>query len=117
MSDVVLKEQLVIAHRDAREAGERETSLVYGVFLFTHRHYQLAADHLAAHFARWPADEQAGSMVGVFAACGDLAYRARGDVLVEEQAAVAGPDSWPWASWLASIRAEQGRVGEAHDLA
>ncbi|MFF3788359.1 hypothetical protein ACFYY7_45385, partial [Streptomyces sp. NPDC001933] len=38
--DAVLKEQLVIAHRDASAAGEREASLVYGVFLHTHRQYR-----------------------------------------------------------------------------
>ncbi|MER6190122.1 hypothetical protein [Streptomyces cyaneofuscatus] len=117
LSDVVLKEQLVIAHRDARSAGERETSLVYGVYLHTHRQYRLTANHLVAHFERWPADELAGPMVGAFAACGDPAYRTQGDALVERQAALAGPDSWPWTSWLASIRAEQGRVREARDLA
>ncbi|MGW3111183.1 hypothetical protein [Streptomyces sp. NPDC001091] len=49
LTDTVLKEQLAIAHRDARAAGERETSLVYGVFLHTHRQYRLTADHLVAH--------------------------------------------------------------------
>ncbi|MFC5918346.1 hypothetical protein [Streptomyces pulveraceus] len=39
------------------------------------------------------------------------------DALMEQQAAVAGPESWPWLSWLASTRAEQGRVREAHGLA
>ncbi|MFJ9430369.1 hypothetical protein ACIRQY_11940 [Streptomyces sp. NPDC101490] len=117
LDETVLKEQLVIAHRDARAAGEREASLVYGVFLHTHRQYRLTADHLVGHFERWPADEQAGLLVGAFFSCGDAACRARGDALVERQAAVAGPDSWPWLSWLASIRAEQGRVREAHELA
>ncbi|WP_345622426.1 hypothetical protein [Streptomyces ziwulingensis] len=117
LSDTVLKEQLVIAHRDARAAGERQTSLVYGVFLHTHRQYRLAADHLVGHFARWPADELAGLMLGVFSSCGDAAYRAHGDALVEQQAASAGPDNWPWLSWLASTRAEQGRAREARDLA
>ncbi|MEO3977553.1 hypothetical protein [Streptomyces sp. CAU 1734] len=116
-SDAVLKEQLVIAHRDALAAGEREASLVYGVFLHTHRQYRLTADHLVGHFARWPADEQAGLMLGAFADYGDAAHRARGDALTEEQAAVAGPDSWPWLSLLAATRAEQGRTREAHDLA
>ncbi|MFE6498244.1 hypothetical protein [Streptomyces sp. NPDC057748] len=115
--DAVLKEQLVIAHRDASAAGEREASLVYGVFLHTHRQYQLTADHLVEHFDRWPADELAGLMLGAFSACGDAAYRAHGDALMEQQAAVAGPESWPWMSWLASARAEQGRVREAHGLA
>ncbi|MFE4826063.1 hypothetical protein [Streptomyces sp. NPDC056672] len=117
LDDAVLKDQLVIAHRDARAVGERQASLVYGVFLHTHRQYRLTADHLVAHFARWPADEQAGLMVGAFSACGDAAYRAHGDALVERQAALAGPESWPWLSWLASTRAEQGRVREAHELA
>ncbi|MYY09881.1 hypothetical protein GT204_13400 [Streptomyces sp. SID4919] len=115
--DAVLKEQLVIAHRDARAAGEREASLVYGVFLHTHRQYRMTADHLMGHFARWPADELAGLLLGAFSSCGDDAYRAHGDALVEEQAALAGPDSWPWTSWLAAARAEQGRVREAHGLA
>ncbi|MCX4966798.1 hypothetical protein OHA98_18535 [Streptomyces sp. NBC_00654] len=115
--DTVLKEQLVIAHRDALAVGEREASLVYGVFLHTHRQYRLTADHLAGHFGRWPADVLAGLMMGAFFACGDAAYRVRGDALMEEQATVAGPESWPWMSWLASARAEQGRVREAHGLA
>lgn len=36
---------------------------------------------------------------------------------MEQQAAVAGPENWPWMSWLASTRAEQGRGREAHGLA
>ncbi|MFE3072003.1 hypothetical protein [Streptomyces sp. NPDC059247] len=115
--DAVLKEQLSLAHRDALAAGEREASLVYGVFLHTHRQYRLTADHLVDHFARWPADEQAGLMLGAFAECGDASYRAHGDALMERQAEMAGPDSWPWQSWLASVRAEQGRVREAYELA
>ncbi|MET9479234.1 hypothetical protein [Streptomyces sp. NPDC006638] len=117
MDDSVLKEQLSLAHRDARTAGEREASLVYGVFLHTHRQYRLTADHLVTHFERWPADELAGLMIGAFSACEDAAYRALGDTLVERQAALAGPGNWPWTGWLASARAEQGRVREAHDLA
>ncbi|MET9556566.1 hypothetical protein [Streptomyces sp. NPDC006645] len=115
--DAVLKEQLSIAHRDALAAGEREASLVYGVFLHTHRQYRLTADHLVGHFDRWPADELAGLMLGAFSSCEDDGYRARGDALMERQAAVAGPDSWPWMSWLASTRAEQGRSREAYELA
>ncbi|MFD0296374.1 hypothetical protein [Streptomyces sp. NPDC127118] len=115
--DAVLKEQLSIAHRDVLAAGEREASLVYGVFLHTHRQYRLTADHLVEHFTRWPADELAGLMLGAFSSCGDAAYHAHGDALTERQAAVAGPDSWPWQSWLASTRAEQGRVREAYELA
>ncbi|MFE9491211.1 hypothetical protein ACFYNF_32980 [Streptomyces sp. NPDC006641] len=115
--DALLKEQLVMAHRDALAVGEREASLVYGVFLHTHRQYRLTADHLVGHFVRWPADELAGLMLGAFSSCGDAAYRAQGDALMEQQAAVAGPESWPWVSWLASTRAEQGRVREAHGLA
>ncbi|MFI6526911.1 hypothetical protein [Streptomyces uncialis] len=115
--EAVLKEQLVIAHRDARAAGEREASLVYGVFLHTHRQYRLTADHLVGHFARWPADELAGLMLGAFSSCGDDAYRAHGDALVEEHAALAGPESWSWTGRLAAARAEQGRVREAHGLA
>ncbi|MDI5973307.1 hypothetical protein POF50_028855 [Streptomyces sp. SL13] len=117
LGDAVLKEQLVIAHRDALAAGEREASLAYAVFLHTHRQYRLTADHLVGHFARWPADEMAGLMVGAFSACGDPAYRTQGDDLVERQAATAGPDNWPWTAWLAATRAEQGRVREAHELA
>ncbi|WP_405435511.1 hypothetical protein [Streptomyces anulatus] len=117
MSDTTLRQQLVTAHRDAQTAGEREASLVYGVFLHTHRQYRLTADHLVAHFERWPADEVAALMLDAFPACGDAAYRAHGDALVERQALLAGPDSWPWTSCLASVRAEQGRVREAHRLA
>ncbi|MCM2390493.1 hypothetical protein [Streptomyces albipurpureus] len=117
LDDTTLKEQLAIAHRDARGVGEWQASLVYGVFLHTHRQYRLTADHLVGHFARWPADETAGLMLGAFSSCGDDAYRARGDALVERQCALAGPDSWPWVGWLASTRAEQGEVREAHALA
>ncbi|MFD3520912.1 hypothetical protein [Streptomyces sp. NPDC058653] len=116
-SEPVLKEQLVIAHRDALAAGEREASLVYGVFLHTHRQYRLTSDHLTGHFTRWPADELGGLMLGAFFHSEDAAYRRQGDALVEQQATVAGPESWPWQSWLASTRAEQGRVREAHELA
>ncbi|MFE4367590.1 hypothetical protein ACFRMN_04915 [Streptomyces sp. NPDC056835] len=98
----MLKEQLVIAHRDAPAAGERQASPVYGVFLHTHRQYRLTADHLVGHVARWPADEPAGLMLGAFSSCGDAAYRARGDALLEERAAVARPDSWPWMSRAAA---------------
>ncbi|MFD0340201.1 hypothetical protein ACFVH0_16180 [Streptomyces sp. NPDC127117] len=115
--DAVLKEQLVIAHRDASAVGEREASLVYGMFLHTHRQYRLTADHLVGHFDRWPADDLAGLMLGAFFECGDAAYRAHGNALMEQQAAVAGPESWTWMSRLASARAEQGRVREAHGLA
>ncbi|WP_245703591.1 hypothetical protein [Streptomyces lushanensis] len=117
LDDAVLKEQLVRAHRDARAVGERQASLVYGVFLHTHRQYRLTADHLVGHFARWPGDEPAGLMLGAFSSCGDAAYRARGDALTERQSALAGPENWPWTSWLASTRAEQGRVREARELA
>ncbi|WP_328916737.1 MULTISPECIES: hypothetical protein [unclassified Streptomyces] len=117
LGDAALKEQLVAAHEAARAAGEREASLVYGVFLFSHRQHRLTADHLVAHFGRWPADEVAGLMLGAFHACADPADRARGDALVEEQAVSAGPESWPWTSWLAATRAEQGRVREARELA
>lgn len=117
MSDTVLKQQLVTAHRDAQSAGEREASLVYGVFLHAHRQYRLTADHLVAHFERWPADEVAALMLDAFPAVGDAAYSAHGDALVEQQAALAGPDSWAWTSCLASVRAEQGRLREAHRLA
>ncbi|MFC9133350.1 hypothetical protein ACFT4A_41805 [Streptomyces sp. NPDC057099] len=89
LDDARLKEQLVVAHRDAQAAGERQASVVYGVFLHTHRQYRLAADHLVAHFARWPADELAGLMLGAFFSSGDPAYRARGDALVERR------PSWP----------------------
>lgn len=117
LDDATLKQQLVIAHRNAGAAGERQASLVYGVYLYTHRQYRLAADHLVAYLARWPADEMAGFMLGAFSACGDPAYRAHGDALMEQHAALAGPDNWPWTSWLAATRAEQGRVREAHGLA
>ncbi|MEV5675812.1 hypothetical protein [Streptomyces sp. NPDC052179] len=117
LDDAALQEQLVAAHRDALAAGEWQASLVYGVFLYTHRQYRLAADHLTLHFDRWPADEVAGLMLGAFSSCGDPAYRAHGDALVERQSMLAGPDSWPWTSWLAATRSEQGRVREAHALA
>lgn len=114
-SNAVLREQLIRAYNDA--ADGREKSLVRGVFLHTHRHYQLTADHLVDHFARYPADVPAVLLVSAFELAGDPPYRQQGQQLVEQQAALAGPDSWPWMSWLAATRAEQGRVQEALELA
>ncbi|WP_333769166.1 hypothetical protein [Streptomyces sp. IBSBF 2435] len=37
LGDAELKDELVIAHRDAQAAGERQASVVYGVYLFSHR--------------------------------------------------------------------------------
>ncbi|MFE4450649.1 hypothetical protein [Streptomyces sp. NPDC056796] len=115
--DATLKGQLVTAHRDASAVGAREASLVYGVFLHTHRQYRLTADHLVEHFTRWPADELAGLLMGAFHSCGDAAYRAHGEVLTGRQAEAAGPENWPWTSWLAAARAEQGLAREAYGLA
>lgn len=117
LSDSALKAELVVAHRDAQAAGARSVSLVYGIYLYTHRQYRMTADHLVTHFAQWPADEVAGLMLGAFHACGNAAYRAHGDALTEQQYALAGPENWPWASWMAATRAEQGRALEACELA
>ncbi|OKJ09299.1 hypothetical protein AMK19_18335 [Kitasatospora sp. CB01950] len=117
LSDEVLREELVVAHRDAQEADARSASLVYGIFLYTHRQFRLTADHLVTHFARWPGDEVASLMLDAFHACGDVDYRAHGDALVERQYALAGADSWPWTGRLAWTRAEQGRAEEALELA
>jgi hypothetical protein len=114
-SDAMLRAELIRAYDDA--ANGREKSLVRGVFLHTHRHYDLAADHLVDHFARYPADVPAVLLVSAFALAGDLGYRQQGQRLVEQQAALGGPDSWPWMSWLAATRAEQGRCQEALELA
>ncbi|MFE7129711.1 hypothetical protein ACFVIM_02515 [Streptomyces sp. NPDC057638] len=117
LDDTALKDQMTHAYWDALAAGEREVSLVYGVYLHTHRQYRLTAEHLVGHFARWPGDEAAGLILDAFPSCADVAYRVHGEALVERQSALAGPDNWPWLSWLAATRAEQGRVREAHDLA
>ncbi|MFB7470546.1 hypothetical protein [Kitasatospora sp. NPDC056184] len=117
LSDEALREELVVAYRDAQAAGARSASLVYGVFLYAHRQFRLTADHLVAHFARWPGDEVASLMLDAFHACGDAGYRAHGDALAERQYALAGPDSWLWAGRLAWARAEQGRAEEALELA
>ncbi|MEU7134979.1 hypothetical protein [Streptomyces sp. NPDC046261] len=117
LDDATLRGELVQAHRDAGEAGARDQSLVYAIYLFTHRHYQATADHLIVHFAQFPADEIAGSMLGSFALAGPLEYREHGQALTEQQYALAGPESWPWASWLAGARAEQGRPDDAWALA
>lgn len=114
-SDALLREELIRAYDDA--ANGREKSLVRGIFLHTHRHYQLAADHLVDHFAWYPADVSAVLMVSAFELAGGLRYRQQGQRLVEQQAALGGRDSWPWMSWLAATRAEQGRVQEALELA
>ncbi|MFB6980356.1 hypothetical protein [Streptomyces scopuliridis] len=117
LSDAELRDELTVAHQDARSADARSMSLVYGVFLQTHRQYRMTADHLLTHFARWPGDEVAGLMLDAFHACGETDYRARGDALAEEQYALSGPESWTWTSRLAWVRAEQGRAEEAHELA
>ncbi|MFD8319830.1 hypothetical protein [Kitasatospora purpeofusca] len=117
LSDQVLREELVVAYQDAQAADARSASLVYGVFLYTHRQFRLTADHLVTHFARWPGDEVASLLLDAFHACGDADYRAHGDALVERHSALAGTDSWPWTGRLAWTRAEQGRAEEALDLA
>ncbi|MFE2728347.1 hypothetical protein [Kitasatospora sp. NPDC059327] len=117
LSDEALREELVVAYRDAQAVDARSASLVYGVFLHTHRQFRLTADHLVTHFARWPGDEVASLLLDAFHACGDADYRAHGDALVERQCALAGADSWPWLGRLAWTRAEQGRTEEAFDLA
>ncbi|MCY0960231.1 hypothetical protein [Streptomyces sp. H27-H5] len=117
LGDAELRAELVRAHRDAQPAGGRAVSLVHGVFLFAHRQYRLCADHLEAHFGRWPGGEVAALMLDSFSAGGDACCRERGDALVERQYASAGPESWVWTSRLAWTRAEQGRPEEVHELA
>jgi predicted Zn-dependent protease len=114
-TDEVLREQLVQAHGDA--APGQEKSFVRGVFLHTHRHYQRAADHVLAHVARYPTDPAALLLVSAFELSGEVNYRDKGHQLVERQHGLAGRDSWPWMSWLAATRAEQGRAPEALELA
>ncbi len=117
VSEAEVKAEVAGAFKGAKEAGGREASLVYGIFLAAMRQWRLTAQHLLRHFASWPADETAGLLLGAFHAGEEPALRAAGDALVEQQYAVAGPESWPWASWLAWTRAEQGRVEEAVVLA
>ncbi|OUC94483.1 hypothetical protein CA983_35035 [Streptomyces swartbergensis] len=117
LDDATLRRELVAAYALAQAAGAREQSLVYGIYLFTHRHYQATADHLVVHFAQWPADEVAGSMLGAFDLAGPLDYREHGQALIEKQWRRVGAQSWPWTSWLAAARAEQGRSDEAWELA
>ncbi|GGZ65479.1 hypothetical protein GCM10010371_26650 [Streptomyces subrutilus] len=120
LGDAELRTELVRAHHDARAAGPRAVSLVHGVFLFAHRQYPMAADHVEAHLGTWPGDEQAAPMLDAFAAAGDAGhagYRERGDALAQRQYALAGPESWVWAGRLAWVRAEQGRPYEAYELA
>ncbi|WP_437077274.1 hypothetical protein [Streptomyces sp. enrichment culture] len=117
LDDATLRRDLVAAYDLAKTAGAREQSLVYGIYLYTHRHYRATADHLVVHFAQWPADEVAGNMLGAFDLAGPLAYREHGHALTERQWRLAGEESWPWTSWLAGARAEQGRPEEAWELA
>ncbi|WP_283257693.1 hypothetical protein [Streptomyces lavenduligriseus] len=117
LDDATLRRELVAAYALAKTAGAREQSLVHGIYLYTHRHYQATADHLVVHFAQWPADEVAGSMLGAFDLAGPPGYRAHGHALTEQQWRFAGDQSWPWTSWLAGARAEQGRSEEAWELA
>ncbi|MEV7728642.1 hypothetical protein AB0P15_28415 [Streptomyces sp. NPDC087917] len=117
LGDAELRAELVRAHRDAQAAGERAVSLVLGVFLFTHRQYARAADHLETHFDRWPADEVAALLLDAFATGSDAGCLKRGEDLVERQCELAGPESWLWTSRLAWTRAEQGRPYEAYELA
>ncbi|MGA4800506.1 hypothetical protein [Streptomyces lavendulocolor] len=117
LDHATLRRRLVGAHAAAQRAGAREQSLVYGIYLFTHRRYRAAADHLVVHFVQYPADEIAGSMLGAFDLAGPLDYREHGHVLARQQYALAGPESWTWASWAAGALAEEGRIEEARDLA
>ncbi|MGZ3097045.1 hypothetical protein [Streptomyces sp. H62] len=117
LDDATLRTELITAHADAKETGVREQSLVYGIYLHTHRHYRATADHLVAHFADFPADPLAGPLTSAFDLAGPVEYREYGQKLVERQYAAAGPESWPWASWLAGVRAEQGRPDDAWELA
>ena len=87
-----------------------------GVFLHTHRHYRLAADHVASHLQRYPGDPVAALLISAFDLAYDVGYRAQGHRVVEAQYAVGGEDSWVCASWLAATRAEQGRIDEAFEL-
>lgn len=118
LTDTELKAVLVRAYEDARTSGSgRDQSLVYGIYLSTHRQYRMTAEHLVGHFAQWPGDVAAGLMLGAFHACGDRAVQAQGDALIEQQYRLAGEDSWPWASWTAGRWAEQGRADAALALA
>lgn len=117
LDDATLRRRLSDAHTAAQRAGVREQSLVYGIYLFTHRHYRAAADHLVVHFAQFPADEIAGSMLRSFDLAGPLDYREHGRMLARQQYTLAGPESWTWASWAAGALAEQGHIAEAWNLA
>ncbi|MFI7317130.1 hypothetical protein [Streptomyces venezuelae] len=117
LDDETLRAKLVAAHANAQRAGTRVQSLIYGIYLYTHRHYRLTADHLVLHFAQFPGDEIAGSMLGSFALAGPVDYREHGQLLTRQQYALAGPESWAWASWAAGALAEQGHSHEAWELA
>ncbi|MDJ1134188.1 hypothetical protein [Streptomyces iconiensis] len=118
LSDGVLRAELVRAHADAKAAGAvREQSLVHAAWLFTHQAHRRTAEHLVAHFAQYPADVLAATMLGAFDQCGSVDHRKRGEQLIEEQYRLAGPESWAWASCAAAARVEQGRIEDAWYLA
>jgi len=117
LDDGALKSELVRAYEDARASDARSASLVYAVFLHTHRQYRMTADHLAVHFEAWPGDEVAALMIGAFAASEDPSHRVLGDALIERHHRRAREDDWFWTSLAAWSAVERGRVEEAHELA
>lgn len=106
------------AHAQAVRAGDaRLASLVYGLWMQVHNHYRAAAEHLVVHLAQYPADALAAPLLGAFALCGDLEYRAHGQHLAVTHYERAGEQSWVWASCAAAALAEKGDTDRAWRLA
>ncbi len=117
LGDAELQDQMLRAQADAADALPRVRSVIHALNLFAHRHYTTAASHLVVHLAQHPADPLTVPLIWAFTLTEDSDYIAHGYRLAEQQYALAGDASWPWAGCLAAALAEQERTEEADLLA